>query len=103
MPRKTKKKKVIADYRKKLSKLSTQATLQLPIDSSVGSQVVLAPRKEKKITSVSPKQKAQTLRPVDYAVLNRQKLLIARDIRKTMILSVLAIGSLIVISLVPIH
>lgn len=103
MPKKTKKKKVIADYRKKLSKLSTQASLQLPIESPTGSQIVLAPRKDKKITSVPPKQKPQTLRPVDYAVLNRQKLLIARDLKKTMILSVLAIGSLIVISLVPIH
>ena len=95
MPRKTKKKKIIADYRKKMSKIQPTATAEHVVAET-------SPAK-KKIRSKKKKSPVKSVRSVNHQALERQKRLIAGDLRKTLILSTLAIGSLIVISLVPIN
>lgn len=80
MPHKTKKRKIIADYRKRLRELhSPEPSLTLS----------LAPAKKQEKSSMQQAVKAK--RELNPEHLTTQKLYIKKDLSKTLVLSVLAI------------
>lgn len=87
MPRKTKKQK------QKIK--GGKTTIKVSPALSTSSKQLKVKKDSKKSRS------AQSSSYIDLALYDKQKALVVRDLRKTMVLSALAIGALVVISLVP--
>ena len=80
MPRKTKKRKIIAEYRRRLQQLSVESAPRVSV-------VVSEPTKKVE----KPLATTNTLIHTDPSRLESAKTLTTKDLRKTVILSVLAI------------
>ena len=79
MPHKTKKRKIIADYRKRLQELQYNKP-------AITLSIAPAKKQEKSID-----QPAMTRKDLNPEFLSKQKLYIKKDLTKTLVLSVLAI------------
>ena len=98
--KKTKKDKVIAEYRKRARLLETQKRREASLEKLVFVEDKTSVNRVQKERSALPVKKSYTLSASEKDSLVRQARLISGDLRKTVILSVIGVGIIIVLYVV---